>query len=80
MCGTRNLLRSGYAKRMLVAVTALKERNEKKLRMTLAWDQGLTDEDMKKWAWGTGSAEKYPPRRAARCLEEAYRKRYSCIP
>jgi hypothetical protein len=38
-----------------------KEEHERKLRLTQAWDQGLTDEDMKKWAWGTGSAEKYPP-------------------
>ena len=40
---------------------SLQETNEKMLRLTQEWDQGLPDEDMKKWAWGTGSAERYPP-------------------
>ena len=48
-------------KEVILEQDSLKEKNEKRLRLTQAWDQGLTDEDMKKWAWGTGSAEKYPP-------------------
>ena len=45
---------------------SLQETNEKMLRLTQEWDQGLPDEDMKKWAWGTGSAERYPPESSTR--------------
>ena len=34
----------------------LKERTEKKAKVTQAWEQGMTDEEWTKWAWGTGSA------------------------
>ena len=67
-------------KKVIPGQDSLQEKNKKMLRLTQAWDQGLPDEDMKKWAWGTGSAEKYPPRRAARCLEEAHRKCKGCLP
>ena len=40
---------------------SLQETNEKTLRLTQEWDQEIPDEDLKKWAWGTGSAERYPP-------------------